>query len=196
MEGELLFRITLGVLATFYFFLRQFYIRTFRAREKSHARHLRRAWFGYVVVYATNFSVMLYVFNWSGVAFAQLPLPAAVRWFGGGAMLAALALYAWTHHTLGALWSGVLEISENHTLRTDGPYQFVRHPMYSAFFLYAIGVLLLSANLLIGGALLAATALMYFMRVEGEEQMMLDQFGDQYRDYMSRAGRLLPRFSR
>lgn len=191
-DDELYYRISLGVLAVFYFFLRQFYIRRFRAREKTHARLAARAWFGYIVTYAANFLVVLYVFDW-GVAFAQLPLPEALRWFGAGAMMAALALYAWTHHTLGHLWSGVLEISTDHALRTEGPYQYVRHPMYSAFFLYAIGVLLLSANALIGTVLIGATALMYFARVDAEEQMMLDQFGDEYRDYMQRVGRLLPR---
>lgn len=194
-DFELAFRIVLGVLAVFYFFLRQFYIRRFRAREKVHARHQQHAVRGYRMLYVANFGVIFFVFD-LGVGFAQLPLPALLRWSGAGAMVAALALYAWTHHTLGHVWSGVLEISEGHTLRTEGPYRFVRHPMYSAFFLYAVGVLLLSANAAVGGVLLVATVLMYVTRIDAEEQMLLDQFGDEYREYMLRAGRLLPRVAR
>jgi protein-S-isoprenylcysteine O-methyltransferase Ste14 len=35
---------------------------------------------------------------------------------------------------------------------------------------------------------------MYFARVSDEEQMLIDQFGDEYRAYMRRTGRLVPRF--
>jgi protein-S-isoprenylcysteine O-methyltransferase Ste14 len=192
---ELMFRISIGALAAVYFLERQFFIRKFAALAKTHSRHERPAVRGFHLVYAANFFVLLYVFTrWTDFSHIDLPLP--LRWFGGFVMVAALALYAWTHHTLGSLWTSVLEISANHELKTDGPYRFVRHPMYSAFFLYAIGVLLLSANALVSGILLAATWWMYSNRVDAEEQMMLDQFGDQYRDYMSRIGRLLPRFVR
>jgi protein-S-isoprenylcysteine O-methyltransferase Ste14 len=33
----------------------------------------------------------------------------------------------------------------------------------------------------------------YLSRVSAEEQMMLEQFGEQYRAYMQRTGRLIPR---
>ena len=35
---------------------------------------------------------------------------------------------------------------------------------------------------------------MYFLRTPQEEQMMIDQFGSAYKDYMSETGRLIPRF--
>jgi len=35
---------------------------------------------------------------------------------------------------------------------------------------------------------------MYWARVADEEQMLIDQFGDDYRAYMRRTGRLIPRF--
>lgn len=192
LADELTYRILLGLLGGFYFLLRQFYIRKFRALDKTHTRNEQQATLGYKTLYAANFFMLVYVFTpW--VDFAHLPLPGFLRWLGFAAIIAAFALYAWTHHTLGELWSGFLEISANHQLRTEGPYQYVRHPMYSAFFLYAIGVTLASANLLIGGVLLGATLLMYRMRVDAEEQMMLDQFGDDYRAYMNRSNRLWPR---
>ena len=76
---------------------------------------------------------------------------------------------------------------------THGPYKLIRHPMYSAFFLMGIGILLVSSNWLVGGVLVAAIAYMYFGRVHNEEKMMLDQFGDDYQAYMRRTGRLIPR---
>jgi protein-S-isoprenylcysteine O-methyltransferase Ste14 len=37
---------------------------------------------------------------------------------------------------------------------------------------------------------------MYFVRVGQEERMMCEQFGQAYRDYMARTGRVLPRLRR
>ena len=36
-------------------------------------------------------------------------------------------------------------------------------------------------------------ALLYFTRVAREEQMLLDRFGEEYRTYMRKTGRVLPR---
>jgi len=38
----------------------------------------------------------------------------------------------------------------------------------------------------------ALGALNFLLRIQGEEKMMLQQFGDEYREYMKRTGRLLP----
>jgi protein-S-isoprenylcysteine O-methyltransferase Ste14 len=93
---------------------------------------------------------------------------------------------------LGRNWSGVLELYEQHELVTEGPYRFVRHPMYTSVYLKGIGILLLSANWIVGGGYLAAVTLMYALRVRDEEQMMLEHFGEEYRSYMSRTARLVP----
>jgi protein-S-isoprenylcysteine O-methyltransferase Ste14 len=45
----------------------------------------------------------------------------------------------------------------------------------------------------IAAANLLAVTLMYAARVRDEERMMLDQFGDEYRAYMQRTGRLIPK---
>jgi len=38
--------------------------------------------------------------------------------------------------------------------------------------------------------------LLYFMRIPKEERMMLDSFGEEYRAYYQRTGRILPRLGR
>jgi protein-S-isoprenylcysteine O-methyltransferase Ste14 len=61
-------------------------------------------------------------------------------------------------------------------------------------FLLILGsTLLISANWLIGIAWLGMTALEVASRIGFEEQLMLEYFGQQYRDYMKRTGTLLPR---
>ena len=77
---------------------------------------------------------------------------------------------------------------------TEGIYRRVRHPMYSAFWLWAIAQALLLSNWIAGFAGLAGFGILFFGRVAREERMMLETFGDSYRAYMARTGQGLPVF--
>lgn len=79
---------------------------------------------------------------------------------------------------------------------TQGPYRYVRHPMYTAFFGAAVAFALLSANGVIALTSLGSVTLMYLARVGDEERMMLEAFGEPYRDHTLHTGRLLPRLGR
>ena len=85
-----------------------------------------------------------------------------------------------------------VELREGHELITNGLYARIRHPMYAAIFLFSIAQGLLLANWLAGWGALVAFASLYFARVQSEEKLMLDTFGDEYRDYIRRTGRLFP----
>lgn len=120
---------------------------------------------------------------------------------GSWVMLAAGALAAvpglWlfhrSHADLGRNWSITLELREAHTLVTQGVYGRLRHPMYaSAFLLHAASALWLH-NWLVGPAGLLSFLLHYALRVRREEEMLLEHFGREYKDYMARTPRLVPR---
>lgn len=68
--------------------------------------------------------------------------------------------------------------------------------MYTALFCMAFAYSLLSANWIVAIANLGAVTAMYLARVADEEQMLVDQFGEEYRAYMRRTGRLLPKLLR
>jgi protein-S-isoprenylcysteine O-methyltransferase Ste14 len=155
-------------------------------------RHERRERFFYNLVAATYLLMLLYVLTpWLDAA--HLPLPAWLRWLGCGIAGAGIWLFLWSHQMLGNNWSGILELSTDHVMVTEGPYRYVRHPMYSAFFVSGFGLFLLSANWLIGVSHLGSLAWMYLVRVSAEEEMMMDRFGDAYDRHMKTTGRLLPR---
>jgi protein-S-isoprenylcysteine O-methyltransferase Ste14 len=124
--------------------------------------------------------------------FADYQLPAAIAWIGAGVMVFALWLFWRAHSDLGTNWSAVLELSRDHQLVQHGVYQRVRHPMYSAIFLFSAAQGMMLSNWLAGWGALVAFWLLYAERVAREEQLMLDRFGDQYADYMQRTGRLTP----
>ncbi len=135
---------------------------------------------------------VLYVFT-PALAFADYPLPIAAWWCGLILMVASILLFYRSHADLGKNWSPTLEIREGHTLVTEGVYRRIRHPMYAAILLFDIAQGLMLPNGLAGWSALGIFLVLYVTRVPREERLMRDQFGDAYRDYMSRTGRLFPR---
>jgi protein-S-isoprenylcysteine O-methyltransferase Ste14 len=113
-------------------------------------------------------------------------------WLGLVALLAALALFRRSHADLGRGWSASLKLRETHKLVTAGVYRQIRHPMYLSFLLLGLAQLLLLPNWFAGSVGLIAAFLMFALRVQREEAMMLDRFGADYRDYMARSKRLIP----
>jgi protein-S-isoprenylcysteine O-methyltransferase Ste14 len=156
-------------------------------KEGSLAKGLRLVFALPLIAGLVTYMVRPEVLSW-----AALPLPEWTRWAGLIMTLAALPLLWWVHSSLGSNFSGLLHVREEHTLVTYGPYRWVRHPMYSVFYLYMIGILLLTGNWLIGGLMLAGLTLVLVTRLEREENTMLEKFGDRYREYMKRTGRFLP----
>jgi protein-S-isoprenylcysteine O-methyltransferase Ste14 len=133
-------------------------------------------------------------FPWFNCADYALP-----TWAGAaGTLVFALAvgLLCWSHAVLGQNWSPTLQIGEGHRLVTAGPYRYVRHPIYAAHWLWALAQPLLLHNWIAGLSALAAVAPMYLLRIRREERMMLEHFGEEYRSYMTRTGRLIPRLVR
>jgi protein-S-isoprenylcysteine O-methyltransferase Ste14 len=109
-------------------------------------------------------------------------------------LVCALIVFWRAHADLGRNWSPSLQVREGHSLITRGLYQYIRHPMYASQWLYVIAQPLLLHNWIAGlGGLLLFLPL-YVLRVPAEEQMMVDGFGEEYRAYMLRTGRVLPRW--
>jgi protein-S-isoprenylcysteine O-methyltransferase Ste14 len=103
-----------------------------------------------------------------------------------------LCLFYLVHRDLGENWSFTLEIRKRHALVTTGLYRWIRHPMYSAFLLWAIAQALLLPNWIAGPAGLVGFGTLFFFRVGREEQMMIETFGDEYRAYVARTKRVIP----
>lgn len=99
-----------------------------------------------------------------------------------------------SHADLGRNWSPTLELHEGHTLVTEGVYRMIRHPMYTAHWLWSLAQPLLIQNWVAGWLAMLVFLPLYRLRVPHEERMMLEHFGEAYRSYMQRTGRLFPRF--
>lgn len=134
---------------------------------------------------------LIYIFTpW--LSFADYRLPAWAGWMGAASFAIGLWLLWRAHADLGQNWSRTLELRQEHQLVTSGIYGHIRHPMYAFGWLLGIAQALLLWNWVVALAGLASFALLYFQRVPREEQMMLEQFGEEYRAYMNRTGRVIP----
>jgi protein-S-isoprenylcysteine O-methyltransferase Ste14 len=138
---------------------------------------------------------LFYVFSpW--LDFADFSLPDWLGWVGA-VMFAGAAVLLWlTHQALGRNWTPTLGIRQEHTLVTEGVFRYIRHPMYAAHLLWALAQPLLLHNWIAGFSFLAVSVPHYLLRVGDEEQMMLDNFGEEYREYMEQTGSFFPHLFR
>ena len=142
------------------------------------------------------FIPLVYTFT-SRLDGADYRLPREARESAGGVGMIILAMAVWlfwrSHADLGRNWSPSLELREGHELVTEGVYRSVRHPMYASMWLWGVAQALLLQNWIAGWASLVMFMPLYLLRVPREERMMLDEFGEEYRAYMDRTGRVIPR---
>jgi protein-S-isoprenylcysteine O-methyltransferase Ste14 len=117
-------------------------------------------------------------------------LVAPQRAAGGLTMLAGAALAAWALAVFKS-WRLQARIGPRHELCTAGPFRRVRHPIYLAMDLLALGSWLWLPTLAValGVALVASTGA---LRARGEEQLLLRAYGARYETYRRQTWRFLP----
>lgn len=136
-----------------------------------------------------------WLINPDWMAWSRFNLPVTARWTGLALAILGSLLLIWTFHHLGQNLTDTVVTRQKHSLVMTGPYRFVRNPFYVAGLLAASGCALMMAN----GFLLALAILgfgLLSVRTRIEEQKLVERFGHEYRDYMRRVGRFVPRFVR
>ncbi len=134
---------------------------------------------------------MIYVFT-SWINSFSMGLPDWARWTGVIVYGFALILFWRVHKTLGKNWSPILEIRKDHKLITQGPYKYIRHPMYTCIWMDIAGCWLITSNWIVGIVAFSTWIILYFIRLPDEEKMMIEEFGQEYKDYMKRTKKIIP----
>lgn len=145
-----------------------------------------------VMFFVLIFVLVVYALNPRWVQSLVIPMPDWIRWAGLVLGILGLGLLTWSQVELGRHWSAQLQLREGHRLVTSGPYSRVRHPLYTGLFGIGIGFALVTAHWIFV-CLALVVILGMGLRVPREEHMMIDRFGDEYRRYMAKTGRYLPR---
>jgi protein-S-isoprenylcysteine O-methyltransferase Ste14 len=154
-----------------------------------------------VYVVAASLALILLFLVWRpipiGVWSVENPTGAAILWalFGLGWLIVLVSTFLISHFELFGLaqvWGharGRAEVAPP-TFRTPFFYRWIRHPLYSGFFLAFWAIPHMTA----GHLLLAAGVSIYMLiAIRYEERDLIDLFGEDYQAYRNRAGMLTPR---
>jgi protein-S-isoprenylcysteine O-methyltransferase Ste14 len=138
-------------------------------------------------------SPLVYLINPAWMAWSKIGLPEWTRWLGVGLGLLCVAGIYWLFSSIGSGITPVSATRKEHKLSTNGIYRWVRHPLYSigSTFIVSFG-LIADIWLIILFGVLAFIAMA--VRTPKEEANLIEKFGDEYREYMKRTGRFLPKF--
>lgn len=107
-----------------------------------------------------------------------------------GVMLIVLGISFWISAVLiSKIGRGV----KNNNLVTTGIYAHVRHPIYAAFFYIAVGLILISQNILLFVLPVIFWAFLTVTMVKTEEKWLIDKYGDEYITYSKKVNRFIPK---
>ena len=141
---------------------------------------------------AAMLGYVTYMMNPAWMAWSSVDLPNALRWAGVGLGIPGGLLLVVTFRTLGKNLTDTVVTRAAHTLVTRGPYRWVRHPFYVATAWAVVANSLVTANwfLALTGAIVFG---LMVLRTSIEEEKLIERFGEDYKEYMKRTGRFLPR---
>jgi protein-S-isoprenylcysteine O-methyltransferase Ste14 len=167
--------------------------------------------------YATNFwrkiglwTYFVVFLEWLPIAFAlylwqeailqyETAIAAPILILGVGAVVAGIALHAWTAKLLGIKATiGYTELkpdkdTENQPLITSGPFSVVRHPSYWAHTMIITGTFLITGVIAVGIIVLIDLMITYFITTELEDRELIERFGNQYREYQKKVPKFFPK---
>lgn len=137
-------------------------------------------------------SPFAYLLNPAWMVWAKIGLSDPVRLFGLGIGILCVAGIYWLFSSIGAGITPVSATRKDHKLVTQGIYRWVRHPLYTIGSSLFLSFGLVADNWFI--ALLGALAFIAMaIRTSKEEASLIEKFGDEYREYMNRTGKFIPK---
>lgn len=149
--------------------------------------------------------LLFFFFPWILVMFAGMGVSAwdLVRKHGGLYLLSVqsvigLALFVMgftimlvAQITLWRFYSSTLVIRKDHQLIRHGIYRIVRHPIYFGVIVVFIG-LSVYASSLYGFLIMLLHIPVFLNRIRMEERLLIEEFGDAYRNYRKATQMLVP----
>lgn len=153
-----------------------------KAPSKLSIRLLRMLWLAFVI-----YSWLDFRYGWTKAAFPM--------WFKTlllGFCIFGLIIRLWSVIHLGGSFSYDLKCPEGKALITSGPYRLIRHPSYLGMCLIATVPALVLGSLVGFAGLAASTVIHTITRVQIEESILEQEFGQVFLDYKQKSYRLIP----
>ncbi len=145
---------------------------------------------------AIIFSILIYL---SVMALAALqsgsyqsdPIANAIKLLGLTLFLTGFAMRMLARRTLGNYFSTKLRVLEDHEIVINGIYRYIRHPAYLGLLCIFLAIPLLFYSLY-GFILILLGIPDVHYRIRREEGMLIERFGNVYKEYMKTTKKLLP----
>lgn len=115
-----------------------------------------------------------------------------LKGFGILFLVTGVFLRYWGILHLKAQFTRHVTVQKGDAIVSSGPYRKLRHPLYTGLLLIAIGMALFFQSIIaaiLGGALVGRALA---KRMDGEETLLINEFGEEYKEWMKRRARLIP----
>jgi protein-S-isoprenylcysteine O-methyltransferase Ste14 len=177
----------------FYGYIVAFFIGQFVIGNLTGARNL--AGRQDVVLRFLGISLMSLLMIMAGITLKDQPVRPYWMIVGGVLIVTGLFISLWSQWVLGQFWVGGVGLHKQHKLITNGPYKFVRHPLYAGMVVSSIGIGVFSFNVLM---FMAAFSFFggFLLRIPAEEALMSKRFKRRHKEYVARTGLLFPRLTK
>src|SRR5215472_12435526 len=134
-----------------------------------------------LVAFFLLFTVIAYAAIPQWMTWASFALPPWIRWLGFIVGLLTIPAISWVLRSLGYNVSETVLTKREHQLVTIGPYQWVRHPLYTTGIILFVALGLMLASWLVLFIAGLAALLIHLLVVPAEEHSLIAKFGDRYR---------------
>ena len=147
---------------------------------------------GFIVLTTLIFALGLLVTVWDYIQLQKMAYglglmnAVALAFFAAGTILRQLG-----KRTLGRYYSYGLRTLKDQKLIQHGVYKYVRHPITLAALIYTPAIPLIFSSLY-GFVVMLGIVPLFLFRIRIEEKMLVEKFGDEYRQYMRRTKKLIP----
>jgi protein-S-isoprenylcysteine O-methyltransferase Ste14 len=159
------------------------------SKSEGRAAGYIRILLGFPLLFATGITCFAPQF----APFIHLYVPLALSiasFFIGLVVLAGLVS---VHIYLGDSFSTSIDgLAAQRRLVTHGPYRYLRHPMYSVYFLLFVAAFGVSGNWVMGLCGTAIIGSLMVLRVPKEERILIGDHGTEYHEYAANTPRFLP----
>jgi protein-S-isoprenylcysteine O-methyltransferase Ste14 len=119
--------------------------------------------------------------------------PDILFWPGMFLLYGGIALRFYAIAVLGAFFTTTVAIAPEQPVIEAGPYRRIRHPSYTGLLMILLGIELNLTNNWLGLLVSIGCALVgVSYRIWVEEQVLQEQLGQRYQEYMRRTKRLIP----
>jgi protein-S-isoprenylcysteine O-methyltransferase Ste14 len=167
--------------------------------KESATRQAESAWLTATlgILALLNFSaIFAYLVNPQLLRWSAFLVAAPIRWIAILASCLGSGGEIWAAVSLGASYSPLLRVAEERVIVTAGPYRWIRHPLYAFALPLMTGWAVAAGSWFILATATVLILVLMIIRVPREESMMVEGFGESYRQYMKRTGRFIPRLRR